>query len=156
MEVRVCKNCRRLFKYIYGAELCQDCTMLLAKDKFSQAEQKDAIDQNKTSLQAERTAQESSNSQAAPNSRSLSSSIRPLVKDEEAKFEQIRDYIMSHPKATVAQISEVNDIPPTKLFEWIRSERLEFSEDSEYAWFHCEKCGAKIRSGRLCNRCKTK
>ena len=29
MEVRVCKNCRRLFKYIYGPELCPECTKLI-------------------------------------------------------------------------------------------------------------------------------
>lgn len=153
MEVKVCKNCRRLFKYIYGPELCQDCTKLLAEEKLGLGEQK-ALDESITSQLNSKTIPDNLNSQNLQSSKK--SVLRPLVKDEEAKFEQVRDYVMSHPRASVAQISEVNDIPPTKLFEWIRDERLEFSDDSEYAWFQCEKCGTKIKSGRLCNRCKTR
>jgi uncharacterized protein len=126
MEVRVCKNCRRLFKYIYGPELCQDCIKLVSEDKKEMPEKK------------------------------LTMTAKPLVMDEESKFEQVRDYIMTHPKTTVTQIAEANDILPAKLFEWIRDERLEFSVDSVDAWFECERCGAKIKSGRLCSRCKLK
>jgi phage antirepressor YoqD-like protein len=125
MEVRVCKNCRRLFKYIYGPELCQDCLKLVAQER------------------------------AYPEKK-VNSIVKPLVKEEEEKYEQVRDYIMANPKATVAQIAEANDIFPAKLFEWIRDERLEFSDEAENAWFTCEKCGAKIKSGRLCNRCKVR
>lgn len=90
----------------------------------------------------------------APAGKKLNSSVKPLIKEEKEKYEQTKEYIMTYPKASVAQIAEANDITPSKLFEWIRDERLEFSEDSEFAWFNCEKCGAKIKSGRLCNRCK--
>ncbi|MDF2539662.1 MAG: flagellar protein [Herbinix sp.] len=124
MEVKVCKNCRRLFKYIYGPELCPECTKLTAND------QKEGVNKKPTV------------------------SLKPVVAEEEDKFNQVRDYIMTHPRATIIQISEVNDIAPTKLLEWIREDRLEFSEDSQDAWFECQKCGAKIKSGRLCNRCK--
>jgi hypothetical protein len=124
MEVKVCKNCRRLFNYIYGPELCPECSKIMQLEKNEQADIK------------------------------IRKAIKPMVKDEEHKFEQVRDYIMANPKATVTQIAEANDIIPAKLFEWIRDERLEFSEDSENAWFQCEKCGAKIKSGRLCGRCK--
>jgi uncharacterized protein len=124
MELKVCKNCRRLFKYIYGPELCPDCIKLLPKtesDRFS-SEKK--------------------------------ASLKSIVREDEEKYIQVKDYIMTHPKATVVQISEANDIPPTKLLEWIREDRLEFSEDSKDAWFQCARCGTKIKSGRLCNRCK--
>ncbi|QHQ60213.1 flagellar protein [Anaerocolumna sedimenticola] len=124
MEVRVCKNCKRLFQYIYGPELCPECTKLVSKEK------------------------------AEPVNKSLTSALRPMVKEEEEKFEQVKDYIMAHPKATIVQIAEANEITPTKLFEWIREDRLEFSEESKYAWFVCEKCGTKIKSGRFCNHCK--
>jgi hypothetical protein len=124
VEIRVCKNCRRLFKYIYGPELCPDCIKLVTEERLEPAGKK------------------------------LNAAVKPLVKEEEIKYEQVKEYIITHPKASVAQIAEVNDIAPSKLFEWIRDERLEFSDDSEHAWFECEKCGAKIKSGRLCNRCK--
>lgn len=123
MEVRVCKNCRRLFKYIYGPELCQECSKLISQDK-EQIKQK------------------------------LKPSLKPLVKEEEELFEQVKDYIIHNPKATVVHIAEFHKITPMKLLEWIRDERLEFSEDSTQAWFECSKCGTRIKSGRLCNRCK--
>lgn len=126
MDVKVCKNCRRLFNYIIGPELCPDCSRLLSESK---QELKD---------------------------NSTTHTIKALVTEEEAIYEQVRDYIMNNPKASVSQIAEVNDITPSKLFEWIRNDRLEFSDDSANAWFECEKCGTKIRSGRLCNRCKIK
>ncbi len=122
MEVKVCKNCRRLFKYTYGPELCPDCTKLVLLEEHTEKKQVLVI--------------------------------KPLVKEEESKFEQVRDYIMANPKATVAKIAEDNGITPAKLFEWIRDDRLEFSEESENAWFQCIKCGQKIKSGRLCNRCR--
>jgi uncharacterized protein len=123
MDVKVCKNCRRLFNYIYGPELCPNCIKLLSVDKVEQGKE--------TALTV----------------------LSPAAGDE-SKFEQVRDYIMNNPKATVVKIAEVNDVTPARLFEWIREDRLEFSNESEHAWFTCEKCGTKIRSGRLCNRCK--
>ena len=124
MEVKVCKNCRRLFNYINGPELCQECIKLIPN------EEKRLTD------------------------KILAATLIPLVKEEEIVYEQVRDYIMTHPRATVIEIAETNKITPLKLMEWIRQERLEFSEDSKAVWFECEKCGAKINSGRLCNRCK--
>ena len=126
MDVKICKNCRRLFNYVYGPELCPNCVKLLSANKPEPAKE--------INLAA----------------------LNPAVSEEESKFAQVRDYILANPNATVVQIAEANDIIPAKLFEWIREDRLEFSDASEYAWFTCEKCGAKIRSGRLCNRCKIK
>lgn len=111
---------------MFGPELCPDCTKLLSGNKVEPVKDAPVGTMNKA------------------------------VTSEEFKFQQVRDYIMANPKSTVAQIAEVNDITPAKLFEWIREDRLEFSDDSEHAWFTCELCGAKIRSGRLCARCKTR
>ncbi len=124
MDVKVCKNCRRLFNYIYGPELCPDCAKLLS----------DSRDESKRS--------------------DINPALKLVLAEDEAKFEQIKDYIMTHPKATVAEIAEFYEIAPAKLFEWIRGDRLEFSEESSDAWFKCERCGTRIKSGRLCNRCK--
>lgn len=127
MEVKVCKNCRRLFQYIYGPEICPDCLKSLPKEEKEQADQSQNV---------------------------KVTAITPKVKEEEELYQKVRDYIMFHPKATISQISEANDVAPKKLLAWIREERLEFSEESKDAWFMCVKCGAKIKSGRLCNRCK--
>ena len=119
MEVRVCKNCRRLFKYIYGPELCQNCRNLTSQEE-----------------------------------KEFTASLQPAVREDEEKYTQVRDYILAHPKAMIIEIAEENDISPIKLLEWVRQERFEFSEDSEFAWFECKNCGTKIKSGVLCNQCK--
>jgi hypothetical protein len=126
MEVRVCKNCKRLFRYTYGAELCPECMKLVPKGEEEQ-------------INAEFTA-----------------SLKPTVIEAEEKFDQVRNYIMDHPRASILQISEETEVKPMKLLEWVRQERLEFSDDSQDAWFECAKCGRKIKSGTLCNQCKNK
>lgn len=156
MELKVCKKCRRLFKYIYGPELCQDCNKLQEQEKQGLKEQKTSGEPGLQNTQNTTISTGNQSPQNTSNGKTLVSAARHSSKDDEEIFEQVRDYIMANPKASVAQISEENDIPPTKLFEWIKDDRLEFSYDSEYAWFNCEKCGTKIKSGRICNRCKTK
>lgn len=124
MDVMVCKNCKRLFNYIYGPQFCPDCMKLIAEN------------------------------QVEPVNQIQPSALSPVAREEELKYQQVKDYIMANPKATVVQIAEANDIIPSKLFEWIREDRLEFSETSPQGWFVCEKCGTRIRSGRFCNNCK--
>lgn len=124
MEVKICKNCRRLFNYIYGPELCPNCVKLLPN-----------VDKDETN-------------------KLLTARLRPLVIEDELKFQAVKEYIMKNPRASIIQIADDNDVTPAQLLKWIREDRLEFSDDSEYAWLTCEKCGVKIRSGRLCNRCK--
>jgi uncharacterized Zn finger protein (UPF0148 family) len=150
MEVKVCKNCRRLFKYMYGPDLCPECIQLAAQEKEKQKSLQEITDKSSNNTS------DAQNIRNTMNKNNLSSAAKSLLREEEAKFEQVKDYIIANPRASVAKIAEVNDIPPTKLFEWIKDDRLEFSDESEYAWFTCEKCGAKIRSGRVCARCKIK
>lgn len=126
MEVKVCKNCRRLFNHLVGPELCPECYKLALENKVD------------------------------PNNTMSSSNLKPKVLENEEKFEKVKDYIMMNSKATVAQIAEANDIVPSKLLEWVRDDRLEFSDESSQVWFTCERCGTKIRSGRLCVRCRVK
>ena len=145
MEVRVCKNCRRLFKYIYGPELCPECTRLIKEEKHTQPDQ-----QHNGTIPSDKKLIENKKSKTSL----LPMGVKPPVKDEEEKYQKVKDYILAHPTASVAEISDANDISPIKLFDWIREERLEFSDDAEFAWFSCQSCGAKIKSGRLCNRCK--
>ncbi len=126
MDVKVCKNCRRLFKYIYGPELCSDCAGKLGNTVYEEPRSEKKF------------------------------TVKPLVFEEEKKLDQVKEYILSHPKATVAQIAEVNEVPVNRLLDWVREDRLEFSDDSEQAWFTCARCDTKIRSGIYCFRCKPK
>ncbi|MBQ1597812.1 MAG: flagellar protein [Lachnospiraceae bacterium] len=74
-------------------------------------------------------------------------------KDAEMLFQKVRDYIRDNPKASISQICEDCGCTNTQLRQWIREERLEFSRDSDIT-MKCENCGASIRTGRFCDKCK--
>lgn len=126
MEVRACNKCRRLFRYINGPD-----NLCPECRQISSEIGQELMQETKAIL-------------------------IPMNSGDEDKYRIVKDYIMLHPKASIAQISEANEISITKLYEWIRQDKLEFSEDSKFAWFECEVCGAKIKSGTLCWRCKNK
>lgn len=80
--------------------------------------------------------------------------ICPACKEEvEAKFVQVKEYIEENKKASISQISEDNQVSMSQLRQWIREERLIFSEDS-LVGIDCEICGKTIRTGRFCDSCK--
>ena len=80
--------------------------------------------------------------------------ICPACKKKlEEKFEQVKLYIREHELAPLSEISAENDVSVKQLKQWVREERLTFSENSPVG-VECETCGATIRSGRFCNKCK--
>ncbi len=100
MDVKNCKNCKRLFNYLGGEQIC------------------------------------------------------PACKEElENKFTKVRDYVWDHKNATMEEISEENEVSVKQIKQWIREERLVFSDDSTIG-IECENCGATIKSGRFCDKCK--
>ena len=100
MDVKNCKNCKRLFNYLGGEQIC------------------------------------------------------PACKEElENKFSQVRDYVWDHKNATMEEISEENEVSVKQIKQWVREERLVFSDDSAMG-IECENCGAIIKSGRFCDKCK--
>lgn len=75
------------------------------------------------------------------------------VKKLEGKFAEVKEYLEENPKATMQQISEDNDVSVKQIKQWVREERLYFSDDSPYG-IECEMCGKMIKSGRFCNECR--
>ncbi len=73
----------------------------------------------------------------------------------EKKFQEVKTYIWEHKDATLSQISEDMDVSVGQLRQWVREERLSFSDDSPVG-LECEICGATIKTGRYCNNCKGK
>jgi methionyl-tRNA synthetase len=71
----------------------------------------------------------------------------------EEKFQEVKSYIWENPKSTVEQIAEDNDVTIKQIKQWIREERLTFTNDSPIT-IECEKCGKGIKSGRFCPECK--
>ncbi len=82
--------------------------------------------------------------------------ICPACKDElEKKFQIVKQYIWENKRATLEQISEENEVSVKQLKQWVKEERLSFSEDSPIG-LSCENCGADIKTGRFCQACKNK
>ena len=80
--------------------------------------------------------------------------ICPACKQElEDKFSQVKAYIREHGGATINEVAEENDVDIGQIKQWVREERLEFAEDS-LSGVACEVCGATIKSGRYCDKCK--
>ncbi len=71
----------------------------------------------------------------------------------EEKFEQVKEYVYDNPNANIQKVADDNDVSVPQIKQWIREERLEFSESSAVG-LACEKCGAMIRTGRFCPRCR--
>ncbi|MCI8408537.1 MAG: flagellar protein, partial [Lachnospiraceae bacterium] len=71
----------------------------------------------------------------------------------EDKFEDVKEYIYNNPGANINQVAEENDVSIKQIKHWVREERLCFSDNSELG-IECEKCGAMIKTGRFCQKCK--
>lgn len=71
----------------------------------------------------------------------------------EEKFSEVKEYIYNNPGANINQVAEENDVSVKQIKHWVREERLCFSDNSELG-IECEKCGAMIKTGRFCQKCK--
>ncbi len=73
--------------------------------------------------------------------------------DLEKKFQNVKEFLRLNPKASLKDIAEVNEVSTKQIRQWVREERLSFTEDSQIA-MECEMCGGKVLTGRFCAKCK--
>lgn len=71
----------------------------------------------------------------------------------EAKFQEVKEYIRKNPGVGINEVSVACDVAPSQIQQWLRDERLEVTEDSPI-FLTCEVCGANIRCGKYCDKCK--
>lgn len=71
----------------------------------------------------------------------------------EEKFQEVKAYIEAHRGASMQEVSEECDVEVPQIRQWLREERLELTEGSGIM-LSCESCGAGIRSGRFCDKCR--
>ena len=71
----------------------------------------------------------------------------------EAKFQEVKEYIRENRGVGIAEVAEACDVDPAQIRQWLRDDRLEVTEDSA-VFLNCDSCGAPIRSGKFCERCK--
>ena len=80
--------------------------------------------------------------------------ICPSCREEtETKFQNVKEYIRENPRASIPEISDENGVSTNQLRQWIREERLQFTDDSPIG-IECEICGATIKTGKYCEACK--
>lgn len=78
----------------------------------------------------------------------------PICREKlEAKFQEVKEYIRANPGVTIPEVSEACDVDAAQIRQWLREDRLELAENSPI-YLNCESCGAPIRSGRYCEKCK--
>lgn len=75
------------------------------------------------------------------------------VADLEEKFQEVKEYLRANPKSTLSVIAEENNVSVKQIKQWVREERLTFTEESQIT-LDCEMCGAKVLTGRFCDKCK--
>ena len=73
----------------------------------------------------------------------------------ESKFKEVKEYVQKNRGCTINDVAEICEVEASQIKQWIREERLTFSEESMQG-IECEQCGAMIRSGRFCDACKSK
>ncbi len=74
-------------------------------------------------------------------------------KNLEEKFKEVKLFIRKNSASGITEVAEKCDIDVKQIRQWIREERLSFSEDSAIG-IDCEMCGKTIRTGRFCDTCK--
>lgn len=77
------------------------------------------------------------------------------IKALDEKFVQVKQYIYDNKGANIQQVADDNEVSIQQLRQWVREEKLEFS-DASLVGLACDNCGAMIRSGRFCKNCKDK
>lgn len=87
---------------------------------------------------------------------SMEQEICPVCKDRLNKvFDKVRVYIRRNIRADVQEVSEKCDVTTKQIMDWVREERLFFTEDSNVT-LPCIECGEMIRIGKYCESCKKK
>jgi flagellar operon protein (TIGR03826 family) len=74
------------------------------------------------------------------------------VREDDKSFDVIRDYLYDHPGAGVVEVSERTGIDEQLVLQFLRDGRLVLGQGVADS-LRCERCGAQIRTGRLCDRC---
>lgn len=75
------------------------------------------------------------------------------LREMDEKFSIVKNFLYENPGASVARISEDTGIDEKMILYFLREGRLEMiTPDGTLV---CEKCGAPITSGRLCNNCRS-
>lgn len=68
-------------------------------------------------------------------------------------YGKVRAFVEKHKGATMVDVERETGVKQKSIWKMLREERLEVTADSK-TFLKCEVCGATIRSGRFCEKCK--
>ena len=77
----------------------------------------------------------------------------PCKQELEEEFQVVKKYVQENPGSDIRMVAEACNIEPSQIKQWVREERLYFTEGSNTG-ISCERCGVMIQTGRFCGRCK--
>lgn len=69
-------------------------------------------------------------------------------------YGKVRDYLETHKGANVSEVENGTGVSSKKIMRMLKEDMLMVAQGSR-VMITCERCGAKIRSGRFCAKCET-
>ena len=77
------------------------------------------------------------------------------IKEEEAKFDEVRAFLKEYPDSTLQEVSEACDISPKRIMKYVQDGKIEITPGMT-GIHKCAKCGTSITIGRFCEKCIAK
>jgi flagellar operon protein (TIGR03826 family) len=75
-------------------------------------------------------------------------------REEEAAYDTVSKYMRKRENraATMLQVVEATGVPESLILKFIKNGKLQIAQFPNFG-YPCDKCGAVIRTGRLCEDC---
>lgn len=75
-------------------------------------------------------------------------------------FLAVREFLYEYPNSKIFEVIEALsddgiDVTEKEIIRYIRMGRLIITDENPFIIITCEVCGASIRTGRLCEKCKS-
>ena len=75
--------------------------------------------------------------------------------EEEDKFKKVKDYLWENPNSTINKVSEETGVDREIIVKFVKEDRLASEGlEIETEELKCERCGASISHGTLCDKCR--
>lgn len=81
-------------------------------------------------------------------------------KADDKKFLAVREFLYAYPNSKIFEVIEAVaedglEVSEKEILRYIRMGRLIITDENPFIIITCEACGATIRTGRLCENCKS-
>lgn len=84
----------------------------------------------------------------------LASTCPSCLAVEKSRYEQLRDYLYTHPGTQVDVICSMFNVSRATVRKYLREYKLEVVDGSKNYFLLCERCKEPISTGSFCDRCE--